>query len=100
MISTLFDVSLPTVNEHLKSVYGSGELERIPTIWKFQIVQTKGNRQVTREIEHYSLDAIITVGAIQVLRTYAIQGYVIDRNRMENGVFLNEDYFEKLLEES
>jgi hypothetical protein len=73
----------------------------------------EGTRQVAREIEHYNLDAVISVGyrvnsiratqfrrwATQVLKQYAITGYVIDRKRMENGAFLGEDYFERLLEE-
>lgn len=113
MMSSLFDVSVPTVNEHLKNIYASGELEQESTIRKFRIVQTEGTRQVNRELDHYNLDAVISVGyrinsiratqfrrwATQVLKQYAITGYVIDRKRMENGAFLGEDYFERLLEE-
>lgn len=113
MMATLFDVSVPTVNEHLKSVFDSGELERDSTIRKFRIVQTEGSRQVQRDIDHYNLDAVISVGyrvnsiratqfrrwATEVLRNYTIKGYVLDRKRMENGTFLGEDYFERLLEE-
>ena len=113
MMSSLFDVSVPTVNEHLKNIYASGELEQESTIRKFRIVQTEGTRQVNREIDHYNLDAVISVGyrinsiratqfrrwATQVLKQFTITGYVIDRKRMENGAFLGEDYFERLLEE-
>lgn len=113
MMSSLFDVSVPTVNEHLKNIYASGELEQESTIRKFRIVQTEGTRQVNRELDHYNLDVVISVGyrinsiratqfrrwATQVLKQYAITGYVIDRKRMENGAFLGEDYFERLLEE-
>lgn len=113
MMSLLFDVSVPTVNEHLKNIYSSGELEQESTIRKFRIVQTEGNRQVNRELDHYNLDAVISVGyrinsiratqfrrwATQVLKQFTITGYVIDRKRMENGAFLGEDYFERLLEE-
>lgn len=112
-MSVLFDVSIPTVNEHLKNIYNSGELEQDSTIRKFRIVQTEGNRQVERNIDHYNLDAVISVGyrvnsiratqfrrwATQVLKQFAITGYVLDRKRMENGAFLGEDYFERLLEE-
>lgn len=112
-MGVLFDVSLPTINEHLSGIYSSGELEKASTIRKYRIVQMEGNRQVSREIEHYNLDAIISVGyrvnsiratqfrrwATQVLRKYTIEGYIVDRERMENGAFFNEDYFEKLLEE-
>ena len=113
MMANLFDVDVRTVNEHLINIYKTEELERDTTIRKFRIVQTEGTRQVSREIDHYNLDAVISVGyrvnsiratqfrrwATQVLKQYAITGYVIDRKRMENGAFLDEDYFERLLEE-
>ena len=113
MMGMLFDVSVPTVNEHLKNIYNSGELDQESTIRKFRIVQTEGNRQVERNIDHYNIDAVISVGyrvnsiratqfrrwATQVLKQFAITGYVLDRKRMENGAFLGEDYFERLLEE-
>lgn len=113
MMSTLFDVTVPTVNEHLKNIYATGELQQDATIRKFLIVQMEGNRQVNREVDHYNLDAVISVGyrvnsikatefrrwATQVLKQFAIRGYVIDKKRMENGAFIGEDYFERLLEE-
>ena len=58
-MAELFSVSVPTINEHLKNIFESGELEQNPTIRKFRIVRQEGSRQVTREIEHYNLDAII-----------------------------------------
>lgn len=113
MMATLFDVSVKTISEHLQNVYDQGELEREATIRKFRIVQTEGTRQVNREVDNYNLDAVISVGyrvnsiratqfrrwATQVLKQFAIRGYVIDRKRMENGTALGEDYFERLLEE-
>ena len=113
MMSELFDVSTKTINEHLQNIYASGELDREATTRKFRIVQTEGTRQVNREVDHYNLDAVISVGyrvnsikatefrrwATQVLKQFAIRGYVIDKKRMENGAFLGEDYFERLLEE-
>lgn len=113
LIAELFDVDVRTVNEHLKNIFGIGELDQVSTIRKFRIVQTEGTREVNREVEHYNLDAIISVGyrvnslratqfrqwATQVLSQFAIRGYVLDRERLENGTFLNEDYFERLLEE-
>lgn len=113
MMATLFDVSVKTISEHLQNVYDQGELEREATIRKFRIVQREGTRQVNREVDHYNLDAVISVGyrvnsiratqfrrwATQVLKQFAIRGYVIDRKRMENGTALGEDYFERLLEE-
>lgn len=113
MMSMLFDVSVPTINEHLRKIYLMGELEENATIRKFRIVQIEGTRQVARDVDHYNLDAVISVGyrvnsikatefrrwATQVLKHFAIRGYVIDKKRMENGAYLGEDYFERLLEE-
>ena len=113
LMAALFEVGVNTVNYHLKEVYESGEITPEATIRKFRIVQTEGKREVTRQVDFYNLDAIISVGyrvnsiratqfrqwATQVLREFAIKGYVLDRKRMENGAFLGEDYFERLLEE-
>src|SRR5205085_8176311 len=62
LIAELFQISIPTVNEHLKDIYDSRELEPNPTIRKFRIVRIEGKREVAREIEHYSLTAILAVG--------------------------------------
>ena len=113
LMAALFDVEVNTINYHLKEIYKRDELQQKATIRKFRIVQKEGSRTVNRELDFYNLDAIISVGyrvnsiratqfrqwATQVLREYAIKGYVLDRKRMENGAFLDEDYFEKLLEE-
>jgi hypothetical protein len=113
LMAVLFDVTVPTINEHLKNIYEQGEIAEKGTIRNFRTVQKEGTREVTRNVEFYNLDAIISVGyrvnsvratqfrqwATQVLKEFAIKGYVLDRKRMENGSFLNEDYFERLLEE-
>ncbi|HEY3489471.1 MAG TPA: virulence RhuM family protein [Candidatus Deferrimicrobiaceae bacterium] len=113
LMAELFAVDVRTVSEHLKNIYESGELTREATLRKFRTVQAEGGRQVARNVEFYNLDTIISVGyrvssvratqfrqwATQVLREFAIKGYVLDRKRMENGAFLGEDYFERLLEE-
>ncbi|MEG6506653.1 virulence RhuM family protein [Nitratidesulfovibrio sp. 1201_IL3209] len=113
LMAELFAVSVPTINEHLKNVYETGELGREATIRNFRIVQQEGGRNVSRQVDFYNLDAIISVGyrvnsvratqfrqwATQVLREFAIKGYVLDKKRLENGAFLGEDYFERLLEE-
>ncbi len=110
LIAQLFDVSVPTINEHLKNILSSNELQEESVIRKFRITAADGK---TYETQHYNLDAIISVGyrvnsiratqfrqwATGVLRDFAIRGYVLDRKRMENGTFLGEDYFERLLEE-
>lgn len=113
LMATLFDVDVRTISEHLKNIFESQELQQDGTIRKFRIVQQEGTRQVNREVDFYNLDAIISVGyrvnsiratqfrqwATQVLREFAIKGYVLDRKRLENGTYLGEDYFEHLLEE-
>lgn len=112
-MATLFDCSTDNVGLHLKNIYNSGELQKDATTEYFSVVQTEGERQVTRKTLFYSLDAIISVGyrvnsvratqfrqwATSVLRQFAIRGYVIDKKRMENGTFIGEDYFEHLLAE-
>ena len=113
LMATLFGVTVPTINEHLVNIYEQKEIAREATIRKFRIVQKEGQREVGRNIDFYNLDAIISIGyrvnsiratqfrqwATRVLREYAIKGYVLDRKRLENGTFLGEDYFERLLEE-
>ena len=110
LMAELFGVSIPTINEHLKNIFASGELAPDSVIRKFRITASDGK---TYTAKHYNLDAIISVGyrvnsiratqfrqwATRVLREFAIKGYVLDRKRMENGAFLGEDYFERLLEE-
>ena len=59
MMATLYDVGLPTINEHIKKIYADSELEESATIRNFRIVQTEGSRQVTRDTKHYSLQMII-----------------------------------------
>ena len=54
MMATLYDVALPTINEHIKKIYDDSELEESATIRKFRIVQTEGSRQVQREVNHTS----------------------------------------------
>ena len=110
LMAQLFDVDIRTVNEHLKNIFKSGELKEDSVIRKFRITAADGKNYNTN---FFNLDAIISVGyrvnsvratqfrqwATQVLREFAIKGYVLDKKRMENGTFLGEDYFERLLEE-
>ena len=110
LMAALFDVTIPTVNEHLKNIFASGELQQDSVIRKFRTTAADGKNYNTN---FYNIDAIISVGyrvnskratqfrqwATQVLREFAVKGYVLDRKRMENGSFLGEDYFERLLEE-
>lgn len=62
MMAALYDVGLPTINEHIKKIFADEELTEKATIRKFRIVQTEGTRQVNREIAHYNLQMIIAVG--------------------------------------
>lgn len=109
-MATLFDVNVPAISKHLKNIFESGELKDDSVVSKMEITASDGKHYQTL---FYSLDAIIAVGyrvnsvratqfrqwATNVLKVYAIRGYVLDRKRMENGTFLNEDYFEHLLAE-
>jgi len=110
LMAALFEVTVPTINEHLATLYTQGEISRAATIRDFRTVQKEGGREVSRNLEFYNLDAIIGVGfrvnsprAIQfrqwatgVLRDYAIRGYVLDKERLKNGSFFNQAYFENL----
>ncbi len=110
LMAELFAVDVRTISEHLKNIFSNGELSEESVIRKFRITAADGKSYLT---QFYNLDAIISVGyrvnslratqfrqwATQVLREFAIKGYVLDKKRMENGVFLGEDYFERLLAE-
>ena len=113
MMAVLYDVGLPTINEHIKKIYTDNELTEEATIRNFRIVQTEGNRQVARNAKHYNLQMIIAVGfkvnnerAVQfrkwansIVKDYTIQGWVMDDERLKNGgSVLTEEYFEKQLE--
>ncbi len=108
-MAELFGVTTPTINEHIKNIYSEEELNREATIRKFLIVRQEGKRRVKREIEHYNLDMIISVGyrvkskvatrfrqwATKILREYLIKGFVLNDNRLKNE---NSGYFDELLE--
>lgn len=113
LIAELFQVSVPTVNEHLKGIYADAELVREATIRKFRIVRFEGARQVTREIEHYNLDAILAVGfrvrshrgtqfrqwALARLHEYLVKGFTMDDERLKNPPGRGQtDYFDELLQ--
>lgn len=112
-MAELFDVEQPAIAKHLINIYNEKELDKDSTYSKMELVQKEGNRSVKRNVEFYNLDAIISVGyrvnslratqfrrwATNILKTFTIQGYVLDKERMKNGSFIDKDYFEKLLEE-
>lgn len=96
-MAELFDKDVRTINEHIGNVYSEAELEREATIRKFRIVRQEGNRQVNREIEHYNLDVIISVGyrvksprgvqfrkwATAILKDHLVQGYTLNQQRLQ-----------------
>lgn len=112
-IGLVFDTSTDNIGLHIKNIYAEGELDEVSTTEDFSVVQQEGSREVCRTIKHYNLDLIIAVGyrvnskratafrqwATAILRDFTLRGYLIDRKRMENGAFLDDDYFERLLEE-
>ena len=113
MMAALYDVGLPTINEHIKKIYADGELTEAATIRKFRIVQTEGVRQVNREVAHYNLQMIIAVGfkvnnqravqfrkwAGQIVKDHTIQGWTMDVERLKKGHMFTDEYFERQLEQ-
>ena len=114
MMAILYDVGLPTINEHIKKIYADSELEETATIRNFRIVQKEGSRQVTRNTKHYNLQMIIAVGfkvnnerAVQfrkwangIVKDYTIKGWVMDDERLKNGGSVHTvEYFDRLLEQ-
>ena len=112
-MAELFDVNVSAISKHLANIYAEGELSQPATVSKMEIVQTEGTRQVTRLIDFYNLDAIISVGyrvnsrratqfriwATGVLKEFIKKGFVLDDERLKQGesVF-GKDYFRELLE--
>lgn len=108
-MAELFQKSIPTINEHIKNVYDEGELDERSTIRKFRIVQTEKKRQVTRNIDFYNLDVIISIGyrvkshrgtqfriwATQRLKDYIVKGFAMDDRRLAGGA---TNYFDELIE--
>ncbi len=106
----LFDSSKANISEHAKNIYAEGELEEAATVRKFRTVRTEGNRKVTREIEHYNLDMVISLGyrvksqiatkfriwATQQLRDYIVKGFAMDDERLKENSGGN--YWKELLE--
>ncbi|MBW2663104.1 MAG: virulence RhuM family protein, partial [Deltaproteobacteria bacterium] len=109
LMAELFQKDVRTINHHIQSIYEEGELEPTPTIRKYRIVQTEGKRQVSRIVDFYNLDMIISVGyrvkshvatrfriwATGRLKEYIIKGFVLDDERLKNPD-LPFDYFEEL----
>src|SRR3989338_7493191 len=108
MMAKLFEVDIRTINEHLQNIFTSHELDKDSVIRKFRNTASDGK---SYEVQFYNLDAIISIGyrinshratqfrqwATKILREFAVKGYVLDRERLKNGTFLGEKYFDDLL---
>lgn len=113
LIAELFGTTKQNVSLHLKNIFDDGELLENQTVKDFLTVQSEGTKKVKRNTKYYNLDAIIAVGfkvnskiaiefrlwAINVLKQYSIKDYVLDKERLKSGTFLNENYFNELLQE-
>ncbi|QOG12602.1 virulence RhuM family protein [Arcobacter sp. FWKO B] len=102
-IAELFQVTIPNINMHIKSIYKEEELFENRTIQKYLIVQKEGKREVKREVEHYNLDVVLSVGyrvnskkattfrqwATKILKSYITDGYVINSDKITNDRFVS-----------
>ena len=107
-MAILFGKDKRTISEHIGNIFSEGELKKNSTIRKFRTVQTEGNREVERELDHYNLDIIISVGyrvksvkgtqfriwATQRLKEYIIKGFALNDERFKSGNSMN--YFNEL----
>ena len=113
MLAALYDIEVSTVNEHIKKIFFDHELQEEATIRKFRIVQTEGSRQVNREVKHYNLQVVISVGfkvnneravqfrkwANQIVKDFTIKGFAMDDERLKSGgSVLTKQYFEEQLQ--
>jgi hypothetical protein len=113
LIAELFQIGVNTVNYHLKAIFTEKELPPEATIRRYRIVQTEGSRQITREVEHYRLEAILAVGyrvrslrgtqfrqwATARLGEYLLKGFTMDDERLKNPPGKGQkDYFDEQLE--
>jgi hypothetical protein len=112
LLAELYQVSVPTINEHISTIYSDHELSPEATIRKFLIVRTEGSRRVERLIDFYRLEMILAVGyrvrshrgvqfrrwATERLQEYIVKGFVLDDQRLKGERALGADYFDELLE--
>ena len=112
-IGELFNTTRNNITMHINDIYNTYEMDENSTSKKFLLVQKEGNREVKRNIQYYNLDMVISIGyrvnsdnaiqfrrwATNVLKEFSKKGYIIDKRRMENGTFFDEDYYDSLLAE-
>ena len=113
MMATLYEVDVRTINDHIQKIYEDGELSKDATIRYFRIVQNEGSRKVQRNVMHYNLQMIISVGfkvnndravrfrkwAGQIVKDYTIQGWTMDSERLKKGHKFTEDFFDRQLQQ-
>ncbi len=106
-LSELFQKDVRTISDHIQSVYEDGELPKESTIRNFRIVQKEGNRTVTRDVNHYNLDVVISVGyrvkssqaiqfrvwATEKIKEFIVKGFVMDDSRLSG---TKANYFDEL----
>lgn len=111
-MAELFRVGVAAISKHLDNIYESGELQREATVSVLETVQQEGARQVTRKLEYFNLDAVISVGyrvnsaqatqfriwSTALIKEYIIKGFAMDDERLKNGRYFGKDYFRELLE--
>jgi len=112
-LTDLFQRNKSVISRHIKNVFEEGELALAGTVAKSATVQTEGGKQVTREIEFYNLDVIISVGyrvksprgtqfriwATGIIESFTIKGFAMDDERLKNdGSILSKKYFEEQLQ--
>ena len=111
-MAELFDCSTDNISLHLKNIFREEELDEKSTTEFFSVVQKEGNRNVSRNVKCYNLDAIIAVGyrvnskkatrfrqwATKTLKEYIIKGFVLNDDMLKNGKPFGKDYFDELLE--
>ena len=112
-IGELFNTTRNNITMHINDIYNTYEMDENSTSKKFLLVQNEGNREVKRNVQYYNLDMVISVGyrvntdraiqfrrwATNILKEFSKKGYLIDKKRMENGAFFDEDYYDSLLAE-
>lgn len=112
LMAKLYQVTVPTINEHIKGILSDAELDGDLTIRKFRIVQIEGKREVSRDVDFYNLEMILSVGyrvrshrgvqfrrwATERLNEYLVKGFTMDDERLKQGKTIGSDYFDELLE--
>ena len=112
IISILFDTTTNDITKHINEIYEDNELDKDSTYSKMELVQKVGNNIIKKNVEYYELSVVISISfrinsnrAIQfrryltsVLKLYSIRGYVLDEERLENGSYINEEYFKYLID--